>query len=344
MKKLIIIIALFLVLTMALVFGIYKINTAAVSKNSKEVTIVVLENNTYLTISSILKENNLIKSELFYKIYVKLNNPNGLEVGKYTLNQNMSVKEIIEVLSKGALAPDEISFVIPEGKHLEDAALYISEITDFTKEELINYWQSEELLNNLINKYWFITEDVKNKQLRYSLEGYFFPAKYNITKSSTKEEITYKMLDKMDEVLSKYKDKITNVHDLLTLASIVENEAILDEDRPKIARVFLNRLEKDMMLQSCATIGYAIDEWKLTYTNKDLAVDSPYNTYKYYGLPVGPGNLPGENSIKAVLYPDDNDYLYFLANVYSSTDNKTYYSKTYKEHQQKCTQYLGRTC
>ena len=344
MKKYVIIIITLIVVLISCLGLVYKINTGAVSKENKEVIITIEESSTFLTISNVLKTNDLIKSELFYKIYIKIHNPNGLQVGKYTLNKNMNVKEIVNVLSGNALAPDEISFVIPEGKHINDVANYISEITDFTSEELMEYWQSEDLLNSLIDKYWFITDEVKNKNLRYGLEGYFFPASYNITKRSTKEEITYKMLDKMDEVLSKYKDKITNVHDLLTLASIVENEAILDEDRPKIAKVFLNRLEKDMMLQSCATIGYAIDEWKLTYTNKDLATDSPYNTYMYYGLPVGPGNMPGESSIKAVLYPDDNEYLYFLANVYSSTDNKTYYSKTYSEHKQKCREYLGREC
>ena len=160
------------------------------------------------------------------------------------------------------------------------------------------------------------------------------------------EEITYKMLDKMDEVLSKYKNDIKDysIHEILTLASIVEHEAILDEDRPKIARVFLNRLDTGMKLQSCATLGYAINEWKLTYTNSDFAVDSLYNTYKYYGLPVGPGGMAGEESIKAVIYPDDNDYLYFLANVFDANSNKTYYSKTYSEHQQKCLIYLGYEC
>ena len=152
----------------------------------------------------------------------------------------------------------------------------------------------------------------------------------------------------MDEVLSQYKEEIEKseytVHEILTLASIVEHEAILEEDRPKIAKVFLNRLNMGMKLQSCATIGYAINEWKLTYTNSDLAVDSLYNTYKYLGLPVGPGGLPGEQSIKAVIYPDDNDYLYFLANVFDANANKTYYSKTYQEHQQKCLIYLGYEC
>ncbi len=325
----------------------YNFGISPVSKESQEVIFEVKENSTYLSIAPILKENNLIRSETFYKIYVKIFNPSNLEKGTYTLNRNMGVKEIINTLEQGTEA-ETISFVIPEGRHITDVATYISEVTDYSSEELLNYWQSEELLDTLINKYWFITDEVKNDNLRYNLEGYFFPATYEIFKDSSMEEITYKMLDKMDEVLSKYKTEIENsdytVHELLTLASIVENEAILDEDRPMIAQVFYNRLNQGMKLQSCATIGYAIDEWKLTYTNADLAVDSPYNTYVYYGLPVGPGNSPGEASIKAVLYPEPNNYLYFLANVYDSSSTKTYYSETYPEHQQKCLLYLGYAC
>ena len=323
----------------------YNIGIGPVTKESKEITFEVEENSSYLSIAAKLKQNNLIKSETFYKIYIKIFNPNNLQVGKYILNQNMGVKKIVETLEKGTKA-ETVSFVIPEGKHITDVANYISKVTDYSSEELLNYWQSNDLINKLINKYWFITDEIKNTNLRYNLEGYFFPATYEIFKDSSMEEITYKMLDKMEEILSKYKNDIKDytVHEILTLASIVEHEAILDEDRPKIAKVFLNRLDRGMMLQSCATIGYAINEWKLTYTNSDLAVDSLYNTYKYYGLPVGPGGLPGEASIKAVIYPDNNDYLYFLANVFDENSNKTYYSKTYSEHQQKCLIYLGYSC
>lgn len=323
----------------------YNIGIGPTTKESNEINFYVDENSTYLSIANELKEKNLIKSINFYKVYIKIFNPTNLQKGNYVLNTNMGVKKIIEALEKGTKA-ETISFTIPEGKHITDAATYISEVTNYTSDELLNYWQNEQFIDKLIDEYWFITDEVKNSNLRYNLEGYFFPATYEIYKNSTIEEITYKMLDKMDEVLSKYKEDIDEytVHEILTLASIVEHEAILDEDRPKIARVFLNRLDQGMMLQSCATIGYAINEWKLTYTNADLAVDSFYNTYKYFGLPVGPGGLPGEASIKAVIYPDNNDYLYFLANVYDTNSNQTYYSKTYAEHKQKCIIYLGYEC
>lgn len=326
----------------------YRYGISPVSKTDKPVTITIEENSTYLSISTLLKENNLIRSQTFYKMYIKIFKPSNLQVGTYTLNENMGVKQIISVLEENKITTGP-TFVIPEGKHITDVAEAISKVSNLKANDLLSYWQGKEVIANVISKYWFIDESIQNSKLKYALEGYFFPATYELkSKDASMEEITYMMLDKMNEVLSKYKSDIEkskySVHEILTLASIVETEAILDEDRPIISRVFINRLNKSMPLQSCATIGYAIGEWKLTYNTQDLAIDSPYNTYKYYGLPVGPGDMPGEESIKAVLYPDDNDYLYFLANVYNSNDNKTYFSKTYSEHQQKCLQYLGKSC
>lgn len=338
---------IFLVVLIILTCGSYKIGTSSVSKDSFEVKITIPKESTYLSISNLLKENNLIRSESFYKIYIKIFKPNNLKAGIYTLNRNMNVKEIVDTL-EGNVKSEEITITIPEGKHIEEVAEIISSKINMSKEDILLYWQNEEVLNSLIDKYWFLTDVIKKEGIRYSLEGYFFPDTYSILKESKIEDITYKMLDKMDEVLSKYKEEISNskfnVHEILTLASIVEHEAILDSDRPMIAGVFINRLDKSMKLQSCATVGYAINEWKLSYNYKDLQTDSPYNTYFYEGLPIGPGNMPGELSIEAVLRPTKHDYYYFLANVNDKDSKKTYYSKTYSEHRRKCVKYLGRSC
>lgn len=338
---------IFLVVLIILTCGSYKIGTSSVSKDSFEVKITIPKESTYLSISNLLKENNLIRSESFYKIYIKIFKPDNLKAGIYTLNRNMNVKEIVDTL-EGNVKSEEITITIPEGKHIEEVAEIISSKINMSKEDILLYWQNEEVLNSLIDKYWFLTDVIKKEGIRYSLEGYFFPDTYSILKESKIEDITYKMLDKMDEVLSKYKEEISNskfnVHEILTLASIVGHEAILDSDRPMIAGVFINRLDKSMKLQSCATVGYAINEWKLSYNYKDLQTDSPYNTYFYEGLPIGPGNMPGELSIEAVLRPTKHDYYYFLANVNDKDSKKTYYSKTYSEHRQKCVKYLGRSC
>jgi len=337
-----------LVIMIVTVCGTYRYAISPMSKESKEIIFTVEEGSTYLTIANNLKEKELIRSEMFYKVYIKIFNPNNLQAGTYILDQNMSLEQIIEKLEKNEVVTETLTIVIPEGKHIEEVAEIISTNTGLSEQGLLDYWQDEEVINTLISKYWLLTDDIKKEGIRYYLEGYLFPDTYQVSIKPTNKEVTYKLLDRMDEILSKYKDVINNskysVHEILTLASIVEHEAVLAEDRPMIARVFLNRLDKEMLLQSCATIGYAIGEWKLRYNTSDLKVDSPYNTYMYGGLPIGPGDMPGEASIKAVLYPSDNNYLYFLANVYSSTDQKTYYSETYKEHQQKCLQYLGYSC
>ena len=268
----------------------YKFGISPVSKNSELVTIEITENSTYLTIAPLLKEKDLIKSELFYKVYIKIFKPNNLQKGTYVLDKNMGVEGIVKKLENNDAFLETVSFVIPEGKHLTDVATYVEGVTNYNKEELLDYWNSDKFIDKVIEKYWFINNDVKNDNLRYNLEGYFFPATYEIFKDASMEEIGFKMLDKMDEVLSKYKTDIGkskySVHEILTLASIVEYEAILDSDRPMVAKVFLNRLDIGMKLESCATVGYAIDDWKLTYTYKDLQTDSPYNTYMYYGIPV----------------------------------------------------------
>ncbi len=351
MKKLVTIYKVAIFLIVLLIVGTclpYRIGISPVSKESVPVEFDIAAGDTYMSIAPLLKEKGLIKSELIYKVYVKLANPLGLQKGTYILDKNMGVEGIVAKLNSNDAVLDTTEFIVLEGHHITDIAESLSKVTKYSKNEWLTYWNNADTIENLIEKYWFLTDEIENSNLRYNLEGYFFPAKYEIFKNADMEDITYKMLDKMDEVLSKYKDKIEaseySVHEILTLASIVEYEAILDEDRPMIARVFLNRLDEGYKLQSCATVGYAIDEWKLSYLQEDLETDSPYNTYYYYGLPVGPGGMAGEASIKAVLYPDDNDYLYFLADVYDETNHKTYYSETYYEHQQKCLRYLDRSC
>ena len=127
----------------------------------------------------------------------------------------------------------------------------------------------------------------------------------------------------------------------LTLASIVTMEVQNGDDQKMVASVFYNRLDANMKFQSCATLGYAIGEWKLIYSESDKQVDSPYNTYMYAGFPPGPGNNAGEESIKAAIYPAESDYYYFMADVCGESP-VTHFAKTYKEHVSNVNKYL--TC
>ncbi|MEG0826166.1 MAG: endolytic transglycosylase MltG [Bacilli bacterium] len=348
MKKVVIGISAAILIFIGAFVILFMIETTAVSRDKEIIEFEIKKGDTYLSLASSLKESNLIKSELFYKIYIKLMNPKSVQAGIYNLSESMSVSDIIKKFGKGNnYNPSIVKFTIPEGKHLENVAEIIANKTDHKKDELLELWDSFDFIDELIGKYWFITDDVKKKGIRHPLEGYFFPDTYELlNKSIDGKTIAYKMLDKMDKVLSVYKKEIKNneysIHQLLSLASIVEHEAILDEDRSVIAGVFYNRLNIKMKLESCATIGYAIDEWKLTYSKKDLMVDSPYNTYLYAGIPIGPGNMPGAKSIEAVINPAKSDYLFFLANVCDKENKKTYFSKTYAEHIEKKKLYL--TC
>ena len=325
----------------------YNFMIGKVSNNDDEVEFTVEVGTNYLSLSEELKKSNLVKSKFFYELYIKIHKPDMLYAGTYLLSEDKSVKEIVDAFSTGTTYnPDAINVTLKEGIHIEDIARIVAESTNKTQNEYITYWNSEEFLDKVIDKYWFITDEIKNSELKYALEGYFFPSTYELLNKDVDEEyVAYKLLDQMEIVLNKYKEDIESsnysVHELLTLASIIENEAILDEDRAVISSVFYNRLESGMKLQSCATVGYAIGEWKLFYTERDLAVDSPYNTYYYYGLPVGPGNNPGEKSIKASIYPEETNYYFFLADV-CSENPKTYFSETQAEHSQKANQYL--TC
>ncbi|MEG0026009.1 MAG: endolytic transglycosylase MltG [Bacilli bacterium] len=328
--------------------SVYKCCLNPVSNKNKNIEFSIKKGDTYSTIAPILEKKGLIKSSFFYKLYIKLNNPSELKVGLYKLNTNMDVKSLVNCLEKGTKYTLEmITYTIPEGWHFDEIADYTEIVTNNSKQDIINVWESDEFINKVINKYWFVTEDVKKTDIRYALEGYFFPSTYYFINKDVKPDvIAFKMLDQMENILNKYKDKISSsnytVHEILTMASIIEHEAILDKERAKIASVFYNRLNNDMLLQSCATLGYATGKWKLTYTYEDMANPSGYNTYLHKGLPIGPGNMPSEKSIEAALYPANTNYYYFMADVCDKKSLETYFAESYAQHQQNINKYL--TC
>lgn len=318
---------------------LFNYTLGAVSKDKTPIVFDVEKNDTYLTLSSKLKESGLIKSELIYKIYIRIINPKLLKSGRYTLSKSMSTTDIIKELEKGSNYNSEIvKLTIPEGKNIEQIATIISNVTNNTKDSIINIWDSSAFVNSVIDKYWFIDETVLKAGIRHPLEGYLFPSTYELLNANvTPQYIAFKLLDQMDIVLSKYKNDLElselNIHEILTLASIVQYESGVNSDMADISQVFYNRLEVGMKLESSVTVCYALgitDNWVACEKNPDL--NSPYNTYKISGLPIGPILNLGEDAIKATLFPNANDYLFFLANVCDKNDTKTYFSKTYDQH------------
>lgn len=350
-KRLILAIIILILIIVLLFVAMFFLSLRPVDKNNKDISYVVEDLVTPYEIFEDLEKNDIIRNANFLKLYTKLVGGLDLKAGTYVINDSMSSIEIFKVLSSDKYkSGKEVSLTFPEGYEMVDLIEIITESTNITKSEIENKLKDDDYINLLINKYWFLTSEITNDEIYYSLEGYLFPNTYFVNVNGSISDVFETMLDETDRVLSKYREEIENsdytVHEIMTLASIVEKEAILDEDRSLVASVFYNRLENPEretagLLQSCATLGYALGEWKLIYTNEDMKVDSPYNTYMYKGLPPGPGNNPGEKSIVATIWPEPSDYYYFMSDVCSS-DNKTYFAKTLREHNNNINKYL--TC
>jgi len=319
---------------------VYNINIKEMDSNDNEkIEVVIPSGASKKKVGEILEDKELIRSSEFFNIYVKLFEVGDLKASTYYLSRDMDLKEIIEVLEKGnSYNPDQIVITFKEGINIRAFATIVSENTNNSYDDVISLLKKEEFLDSLIDKYWFITEDIKNSELYYSLEGYLFPDTYYFKNSNvTVEEIIYKMLDKMNEILSSYKKEIDassySVHQLLTLASVVEKEG-KTRDFASIAAVFYNRLDKGMTLGSCATAfyGMGMDFNEVGIANNEMMSNkNPYNTYVIKSLPVGPISLPSRDAIVASLKPADEGYLFFL----SDNQGVTYFFNTYGEHQQK---------
>lgn len=315
----------------------FNYNLAPVSSDSSLKTIEIKPGGVD-SIASTLKENNLIKNKLIFKVYITLTGKKNLKASTYQLSENMGVRKIVDILSSGnSYNPDEVVITFKEGINMRDIANLISENTNNTKEDVYDLLNDKSYLDELIDKYWFITDDIKNNRIYYSLEGYLFPNTYAfLNKDVTVKEIFSKMLDEMDNQLSYYKDSMLNnklsIHELLTLSSIVELEGASSSDRDGVAGVFYNRLDSDMTLGSDVTTYYgikvAMSERDLT--KKEINTCNDYNTRcsTFKKLPVSPICISSIESIKAVLNPVHHDYYYFVADK----NKKTYFTKTYNEH------------
>lgn len=339
MKKVLLSIVIVIVLLLFSLIVFYNINLKSVSSKSSEVEFTVESGSTYYKTIKDLKKAGLIRNELCFKIYIKLNNPKNVEAGLYKLNKNMSVKEIVEVFNQGNnYNSDAIMITFKEGKHMRNIAKVIAENTNNTEEDVFNLLNDKEYLNELINNYWFIDSSILDPNIYYSLEGYLYPETYEFkNKDVTVKEIFKTMLDETNKKLEPYKSDINknkySVHQLLTLASIVELEGAKSDDRKGVAGVFYNRLNSNMSLGSDVTTYYAS---KVELSDRDLykaEIDSvnSYNTRSTSmagKLPVGPICNPSIESIEAVLYPTIGDYYYFVADK----NGKTYFTKTIYEH------------
>ncbi len=270
-------------------------------------------------------------AELFRQLAQYEKADSRLEAGRYVLRANMTMGEIIEALQHGRL--DEISVTIPEGWRAEQIAEMLEEEVGLDSDQFLN----------LVQGGYFDYEFLLDRPPEATLEGFLFPDTYLLPTQPTDLDIIERMLADFDQRFTAEMRQATveremTIYQVVTLASIVEREAVVAEERPIIAGVFLNRLEDGMSLDSCPTVQYALgyqedaDQWWKTPVMLEEfdQVNSPYNTYLHRGLPPGPICNPGLASIQAVLEPVDSDYLYFLA----KGDGSHAFAKTFEEHLQ----------
>jgi UPF0755 protein len=309
--------------------------------NEELIDIHIPIGSTSTRIGKILEENNLVEAAGFFRYYVRYKNETGFQAGDYQLSKSMDLDEIIVALKEGTVFQDyALSFTIPEGRWLESVLTIIADKTGHDLEALQAKVLDQEYLESLIDRFDILTEAILDEQIRWPLEGYLFPSKYDfIDEKPAIEAIIETMLARTEQVVEQYsgdlEDSDYSIHEIITLASIIEGEAQKTEDRYIISGVLYNRLKDSMPLQVDPTVAYAHGEHFSRTLYVHLEIDSPYNTYRYAGIPVGPINNPGEASIKAALQPEDHNYKFF----YAKSDGEVIYTETFKQHEEALRKY-----
>lgn len=303
--------------------------------NKEDVTVVIPEGSGASAIVGVLDEAGLVKNSTFAKVNARIGGYNSLQANTYVFNKSMTLPEIMDAINTGDFNYiSKSSFRVAEGARLTQCADALSQVVPYSKEEILAVWDDEAFVKEMIDKYWFLTDDVLDKDIMHPLEGYLFPDTYFIMETNPSiESVTEMALDRMDAVLSEKKDEIQNskysIHEFLTLASIVTKEGCAtEEDAAHIAGVFKNRLDKDMSLGSDVTVCYIFDEDRVDLKVSQLDSDSPYNARKVSGLIPGPICTVPEIAIDGVLNYQKTKDLFF----YAGPDGTIYYAETNEEH------------
>lgn len=275
------------------------------------------------TISRILSAQGLVRHELAFRLLARLYRVDrGLKAGRYELSPSMSSLEILSRLRRGERI--KVAVTIPEGWTAEQVAGLFARKGFGSREEFLA----------LFSRRGEVAEWVpEDPAIRYPVEGYLFPDTYVFGGEETPAEVLSFLVQRFRRAFSRDMERRARelgltVHQVVTLASVVEKEARLEEERALIAGVFWNRLRSGMRLDADPTVRYALGKAEGPLLPADLKVDSPYNTYRRQGLPPGPIASPGLASIMAVLYPRETDYLYFVARP----EGGHLFSRTLEEH------------
>ncbi|MCX6766199.1 MAG: endolytic transglycosylase MltG [Candidatus Moranbacteria bacterium] len=282
-----------------------------------------------------LEDTQLVKSKYYFDYYIwKTGSRGKIKAGKYELKGTMTIPEIVQVLSLGEIVSNQTKVTFPEGTSAQGMA-------DILKQKGLDgdaFLADVKSGSGIAANYAFLKDAPQGSNLARldsaRLEGFLFPDTYIFFKDAKPEEIVDRMLQNFDEKLTpKMREDIQrqgkNIFDVVTMASILEKEVQTADDMKIASGIFWDRISVGMPLQSCATIAYVLGREKKQYSVADTRTSSPYNTYINKGLPPGPIDNPGMNSILAAIYPTKTDYNYFLTDP---ATGKTIFSKTLEEH------------
>jgi UPF0755 protein len=271
-------------------------------------------------VSSMMSQKNIISNQWVFEVATKLKGlDKSIQVGTFRFNSTHTNQDIINNLVFGR--PDRKKITFLEGWNLKQVAGHLADVMKFEYEEIISLLKDEKFINDL---------NINSK----TLEGYLFPETYYFFEGVDKKTIIKRLVKEHfsfwnEENILKADELGFTPIEIVTLASIIEGEAIYDSERPIISAVYHNRLKKGMKLQADPTVQYIIKDGPRRLLNKDLRIKSLYNTYMYKGLPPGPINSPGLQSLLAALNPQINNYFYFVA----KGDGYHTFSKNEKEHE-----------
>lgn len=313
---------LILILILAVLVGFggyYTMGLMPVDPTSEEEVVVEIPSGSGASaIVDILDDAGLVRNKFCAKVNSRIGHYNNLQANTYVLSPSMSFQEIMKIINTGDFEYiSKESVEVKDGARLQQVAEAMAEQLPYTADEILSRWSDKEYLNELIDRYWFLTDEILDKDVMYPLEGYLYADTYFVT--SDAEDIdgfTEMCLDRMDSVLSEYRSDIEasgySVHEILTLASIVNKEAMA-EDQAGVAGVFMNRLDQGMSLGSDVTVCYIFQEDRVDLKVSQLESTNPYNTRKFAGLPPGPICQMTSGAIEATLNYEKHDYLFFIA-------------------------------
>lgn len=323
-----------LFLAVAFILGSIYIEYSSTGEGTEEtVTIEIEQGEGSWDIAQKLKEEGLINYPIAFYLKARSMGASGkLRYGTFILHKGAGLQTIIEDLTSGGAQKEETMFTVPEGYTIEMIAKKLEEEGICTEAEFLQAVQ-------LDYGYWFLESIPEDADVTYKLQGFLFPDTYAISEDMTAEDIVTVMLDQFNNKFTQeMQDKMEvlgkTVYEVVIEASIIERETMIDSERAIVAGVIKNRLEKPMRLEMCPTALYPLTNGiydKTTVTYEDTRVDSPYNTYVNYGLPVGPIASPGLASLEAALNPAEHNYFFYHTDT-TKNDGSHIFTETYQEH------------